>query len=381
MKRIYLDNAATTPLSKAALEAMMPYFTDSFGNASSQHNFGREAVKAVNESRHTVAQCIGAKDSEIYFTSCGSESDNWAIKGAALELKDKGNHIITSSIEHPAVYESCKELEKLGFRVTYLPVNKEGFVSPEDLEHAINDDTILVSIMFANNEIGTIEPVKELCAVAHRHGILFHTDAVQATGAVLYNVKDLDIDMLSMSAHKFYGPKGMGILYKKDGIKIAKYMSGGEQERAQRGGTTNTPGIVGTAVAIKEATENLGKNSEYVKSLRDYFVGKVKSEISDVIYNGPGDTDMRLPNNASFSFKGIEGQSLLFSLDLAGISASSGSACSSGSVEPSRTLMAIGLTAGTANGSIRFTFGKNNTKDEADTAAEELIKIVKRLRA
>lgn len=381
MERIYLDHAATTPLSKTALSAMLPYFTELFGNASSQHNFGREAEKAVNASRQTIAECIGAKESEIYFTSCGSESDNWAVKGTALELKEKGRHIITSSVEHPAVYESCKELEKLGFEITYLPVDKEGFVSPEDLENAIREDTILISVMFANNEIGTIEPVKELCDIAHSHGILFHTDAVQATGAVLYNVKELGVDMLSMSAHKFYGPKGVGVFYKRDGLKIGRFLNGGEQERAQRAGTTNTPGIVGTAAALKEAIDNIEKDSAYISSLRDYFVNKVMSGLSDVIYNGPENGNNRLPNNASFSFKGIEGESLLFSLDLAGIAASSGSACSSGSVDPSRTLMAIGLNAGTANGSVRFTFGKNNTKEEADTAADELIKTVNRLRS
>lgn len=381
MKNIYLDHAATTPLSGKAFEAMKPYFSEVFGNANSQHAFGRDGAKAVADARQTIADCLGAKSSEIYFTSCGTESDNWAIKGVAAQLRDKGKHIVTSVIEHPAVYTTCKQLEKFGYEVTYLPVDGEGFVSPHDLDKAIREDTVLVSIMFANNEIGTVQPIKELCEVAHRHGVLFHTDAVQATGAVKFNVKDLGVDMLSLSAHKFYGPKGMGALYVRNGMRIEKLLTGGEQERAHRGGTTNTPGAVGMATALKEAVENLEKDSAYVGGLRDRFVKQVLERIDDIYYNGPKDTSKRLYNNANFSFKYIEGESILFSLDLAGICASSGSACSSGSLEPSRTLLSIGVPVGTAHGSIRFTFGKHNTVDEVDYTVDELVKTVEKLRA
>jgi len=381
MKNIYLDHAATTPLSEKALEAMKPYFTEIFGNANSQHAFGRDGAKAVAEARQTIADCIGAKASEIYFTSCGTESDNWAIKGIAAQLKDKGKHIVTSVIEHPAVYTTCKQLEKFGYEVTYLPVDGEGFVSPQDLDDAIREDTVLVSIMFANNEIGTIQPIKQLCEVAHKHGVLFHTDAVQATGAVKFNVKELGVDMLSMSAHKFYGPKGMGALYARNGMRIEKLLTGGEQERAHRGGTTNTPGAVGMAVALKEAVENIDKDAAYVGGLRDRFVKRVLEKIDDIFYNGPKDTSKRLYNNANFSFRYIEGESILFSLDLAGICASSGSACSSGSLEPSRTLLSIGVPIGVAHGSIRFTFGKKNTAEEVDYTVDELVKTVEKLRS
>lgn len=381
MKNIYLDHAATTPLSEKAFEAMKPYFADMFGNANSQHAFGRDGAKAVSEARQTIADCIGAKPSEIYFTSCGTEADNWAIKGIVAQLKDKGKHIVTSVIEHPAVYTTCKQLEKYGCEVTYLPVDKEGFVSPKDLDDAIREDTVLVSVMFANNEIGTIQPIKELCEVAHRHGVLFHTDAVQATGAVRYDVKDLGVDLLSMSAHKFYGPKGMGVLYARNGMRIEKLLTGGEQERAHRGGTTNTPGAVGMAVALKDALDNLEENAKYVGGLRDRFVKQVLARIDDIYYNGAKDTSKRLYNNANFSFRYIEGESILFSLDLAGICASSGSACSSGSLEPSRTLLSIGVPVGTAHGSIRFTFGKDNTVEDVDYTVEELVKTVEKLRA
>ena len=381
MQSIYLDHAATTPLSPKAFEAMKPYFTEVFGNPNSQHVYGREGAKAVNDARQLIASCIGAKPSEIYFTSCGTEADNWAVKGAALQYMSKGKHIITSIIEHPAVYTTCKQLEKYGWEVTYLPVDNEGFVNPTDLEAAIREDTVLVSIMFANNEIGTIEPIKELAEIAHKHGVLFHTDAVQATGAVKYDVKDLGVDMLSMSAHKFYGPKGMGALYIRNGVRMEKFLSGGEQERAHRGGTSNTPGIVGMSVALKDAIDNIEKDDEYVASLRNHFVKRVLAEIDDIMFNGAKEMSKRLPNNASFSFRYIEGESILFSLDLAGISASSGSACSSGSLEPSRTLLAIGVPVGTAHGSIRFTFGKQNTMEQVDYTVDELVKIVKKLRA
>ncbi len=379
-KSIYLDHAATTPLSEKAFEAMKPYFCEMFGNPNSQHVYGREGAKAVSESRAKIAAAIGAKPSEIYFTSCGTEADNWAVKGTAWQYGDKGKHIITSMIEHPAIYTTCKQLEKYGYEVTYLPVDGEGFVSPEELEKAIRPDTILVSIMFANNEIGTIEPIKQLCEIAHAHGVLFHTDAVQATGAIRYDVKELGVDMLSMSAHKFYGPKGMGALYLRNGLKMEKFITGGEQERAHRGGTSNTPGIVGMATALEEAMSTLEQDAAYVASLRDRFVEKVLANIDDILFNGPKDMSKRLPNNANFSFRYIEGESILFSLDLAGISASSGSACSSASLDPSRTLLSIGVPVGTAHGSIRFTFGKHNTVEDVDYTVEQLVSTVRRLR-
>ncbi|MDE6060932.1 MAG: cysteine desulfurase, partial [Clostridia bacterium] len=309
-----------------------------------------------------------------------TEADNWAVKGIAAQLADKGKHIITSVIEHPAIYTTCKQLEKFGYEVTYLPVDSEGFVSADELEKAIRPDTILVSIMFANNEIGTVQPIKELCEVAHAHGVLFHTDAVQATGAIKYDVKELGVDMLSMSAHKFYGPKGIGVLYIRNGMRIEKLITGGEQERAHRGGTTNVPAAVGMAVALREAIDNLEKDAAYVGGLRDRFVSKVLESVDEIYYNGAKDTAKRLYNNANFSFRYIEGESILFSLDLAGISASSGSACSSGSLEPSRTLLSIGVPIGTAHGSIRFTFGKHNTVEEVDYTVDELVKTVKKLR-
>lgn len=380
MDKIYLDHAATTPLSQKAFEAMKPYFSDIYGNANSQHEYGRDGAKGVNDARQTIAKCIGAKPSEIYFTACGTEADNWAVKGIALQNINKGKHIITSQIEHPAIYTTCKQLEKYGWEITYLPVDEQGFVSVDDLENAIRPDTVLVSIMFANNEIGTVEPIKELCEVAHRHGVLFHTDAVQATGAVRYDVKDLGVDLLSMSAHKFYGPKGMGVLYVRNGIRIEKLLTGGEQERAHRGGTTNVPGAVGMACALQDAVENIDANNAYVANLRNHFVERVLAEIDEIYYNGAKDTAKRLPNNANFSFKYIEGESILFSLDLAGICASSGSACSSGSLEPSRTLLAIGVPVGTAHGSIRFTFGIHNTMEQVDYTVDELVKTVARLR-
>lgn len=382
-RKIYFDHAATTPLSKEAFDAMYPYFSDIFGNANSQHAFGRDGAAAVLEAREKIAACLGAKPSEIYFTSGGTEADNWAIKGTAFANREKGNHIITTKIEHSAIYASCKQLEGYGFDVTYLDVDGEGFVSAEALEAAITDKTILVSVMFANNEIGTVEPIKELAEVAHKHGVLFHTDAVQATGAVRYDVKELGVDMLSLSGHKFYGPKGIGGLYLRNGVKIDKHMTGGEQERSNRGGTTNVPAVVGMAAALEAAIRDLDKNNEYVSSLRNRFVEGVLSQIDDIFYNGPkaDKYDKRLPNNASFSFRYIEGESILFSLDLAGVCASSGSACSSGSLEPSRTLLAIGVPVGTAHGTIRFSFGKMNTVDDVDYAVSELVKIVTRLRA
>lgn len=381
-KNIYLDHAATTPLDSDVAKIMQSYYTDVFGNANSQHSYGRDAASAVINAREQIAKAIGAKPSEIYFTSGGTESDNWAIKGAAIEMRSRGrgNHIITSKIEHPAVYITCQQLEKYGFEVTYLDVDSNGFVSPEALEKAITKDTILVSIMFANNEIGTIEPIKELAAVAHSHKVLFHTDAVQAAGSLAIDVKDLDVDMLSLSAHKFYGPKGIGALYIRGGVKIEKLLTGGEQERAQRGGTTNVPATVGMGEALSKATANLDKNTKKVSALRDRFVKGVKEKIEFVRYNGTDDTSRRLPNNASFSFQYIEGESILYSLDLVGVSASSGSACSSGSLDPSRTLLSIGVPVGIAHGTIRFSFGVDNTEADVDYTIEKLVEIVARLR-
>lgn len=379
-KKIYLDNAATTSLDREVADKMLPYMVDIYGNSNSQHVFGRDASVAVMEGREKVAKAIGAKNSEIYFTAGGTEADNWAIKGIALANMNKGKHIVTTAIEHPAIYNSCQQLEKFGFEVTYLEPDEQGFVSPDQLEKAIKDDTILVSIMYANNEVGTIEPIKELCEVAHKHKVLFHTDAVQATGAIAYDVKDLGVDLLSLSGHKFHGPKGIGALYIRNGIKIEKLITGGEQERAHRGGTTFVAGVYGIGLAIEKAVKNLEENNKHCQMLRDRFVEMVQKNIKEVKFNGAQDMSKRLPNNASLSFQYIEGESILYSLDLVGISASSGSACSSGSLEPSRTLLAIGVPIGLAHGTIRFTFGTDNTMEEIDYTVKELVKIVERLR-
>lgn len=379
-RRIYLDNSATTYTDKEVLQKMLPYFSEVYGNGSSQHFFGREALVAIDEAREKVAKAIGAKPTEIYFTSGGTESDNWAIKGAAHALREKGNHIITTAIEHPAVIKTCQALEKEGFEVTYLPVDNEGFVTAEQVEKAITDKTILISVMTANNEIGTIEPIREIGAVAKAHKILFHTDAVQAVGNVPIDVVKDNIDMLSISAHKFYGPKGVGVLYKRNGIKIGRFMDGGEQERNMRASTLNTPGIVGLGAAIEIAVRDMEKNNKHVAELRDYFVKELLANVKDIKYNGPVDTSRRLPSNANFSFEYIEGESILMSLDLEGIAVSSGSACSSGSLEPSYVLLSVGVPIELAHGSIRFSFGKNNTMEEVKYTLEKLYAIVARLR-
>lgn len=379
-RRIYLDNSATTYTDKEVLQKMLPYFSKVYGNGSSQHFFGREALVAIDEAREKVAKAIGAKPTEIYFTSGGTESDNWAIKGAAHALREKGNHIITTAIEHPAVIKTCQALEKEGFEVTYLPVDSEGFVTAEQVEKAITDKTILISVMTANNEIGTIEPIREIGAVAKAHKILFHTDAVQAVGNVPIDVVKDNIDMLSMSAHKFYGPKGVGVLYKRNGVKIGRFMDGGEQERNMRASTLNTPGIVGLGAAIEIAVRDMEKNYKHVAELRDYFVKELLANVKDIKYNGPVDTSRRLPSNANFSFEYIEGESILMSLDLEGIAVSSGSACSSGSLEPSYVLLSVGVPIELAHGSIRFSFGKNNTMEEVKYTLEKLYAIVARLR-
>lgn len=379
-RRIYLDNSATTYTDKEVLQKMLPYFSEVYGNGSSQHFFGREALVAIDEAREKVAKAIGAKPTEIYFTSGGTESDNWAIKGAAHALREKGNHIITTAIEHPAVIKTCQALEKEGFEVTYLPVDNEGFVTAEQVEKAITDKTVLISVMTANNEIGTIEPIREIGAVAKAHKILFHTDAVQAAGNVPIDVVKDNIDMLSMSAHKFYGPKGVGVLYKRNGVKIGRFMDGGEQERNMRASTLNTPGIVGLGAAIEIAVRDMEKNNKHVAELRDYFVKELLANVKDIKYNGPVDTSRRLPSNANFSFEYIEGESILMSLDLEGIAVSSGSACSSGSLEPSYVLLSVGVPIELAHGSIRFSFGKNNTMEEVKYTLEKLYAIVARLR-
>ncbi|HAA65051.1 MAG TPA: cysteine desulfurase NifS [Thermoanaerobacter sp.] len=379
MDRIYLDNAATTPVDKRVLEAMLPYYSDVFGNPSSLHSHGQEAKKAIEEAREKVAKALGADSEEIYFTSGGSESDNWALKGVAYALKEKGNHIITTEIEHHAVLHTCRYLEKEGFKVTYLPVDEYGLVKPEDLKKAITDKTILVSIMFANNEIGTIEPIEELVKIAHEKNIYFHTDAVQAVGNVPIDVKKLDVDLLSLSAHKIYGPKGVGALYIKKGVKIHSLIQGGTQERNRRAGTENVPGIVGLGEAIELITKNLDSHINKLKFLRDKLINGILEKIPYTRLNGH--PTKRLPGNVNVSFEFIDGESLILNLDMAGICASSGSACTSGSLEPSHVLLAIGLSKELARGSLRLTIGKDNTEEDIDKVLEALPQIVKRLRS
>ncbi len=380
MENIYLDHSATTYTDRAVLEEMLPYFTEVFGNGSSQHKAGRDALKAIDRAREQVAKAIGCAPSEVYFTSGGSESDNWAIKGVAHMYKSKGNHIITSVIEHPAVIQTCKKLEKEGFEVTYLPVDNQGFISLEDLENAITDKTILISIMFANNEMGAIQPISEIGKIAKEHKVYFHTDAVQAVGNVPIDVKAMNIDMLSMSGHKFYGPKGVGVLYKRNGIRIDRFMDGGEQERNMRAGTLNTPGIVGLGKAIELATSNIQENNAKIAKMRDYFVEQVQSKIDHIYFNGPKDMTKRLAGNASFSFEFVEGESILMLLDMEGIRVSSGSACSSGSLEPSYVMLSIGVPIEVAHGTIRFSFGKANTMEQTQFVIDKLVAIIDRLR-
>lgn len=378
--RIYLDNSATTFTDPEVLEEMLPYFTEVYGNGSSQHFFGRDALKAIDNAREKVARAINCKPNEIYFTSGGTESDNWAIKGIARAHRKKGKHIITSVIEHPAVIKTCEALEREGFEVTYVKVDGEGFVSPADIEAAIREDTILISIMTANNEMGTIQPIREIGAIAKAHRIPFHTDAVQAIGNVPIDVVADNIDMLSMSAHKFYGPKGVGVLYKRNGIKIDRFMDGGEQERNMRASTLNTPGIVGLGKAIEMAVADMDKHNAHIANLRDEFVRQVTERIPEVKLNGAKDFSKRLASNANFSFKYIEGESILMRLDLAGIAVSSGSACSSGSLEPSYVLLSLGVPIELAHGSIRFSFGKNNTMEEVNYTVDKLEETVRFLR-
>ena len=377
---IYFDHAATTPVDKRVVEKMLPFFSENFGNANSQHVFGRNAVKYVDEARDTIAKIINARPSELYFTSGGTEADNWALRGIAHAYKNKGNRIIISPIEHAAMLSTAKALEKEGFKIDFMKVDSEGIIDLNHLKSIISDDVILVACMTANNEVGTIEPIKEMAKIAHDAGALFFTDAVQAAGVLKLDVKELGVDLMSMSSHKIYGPKGIGALYVKTGVKIEPIISGGHQERMKRGGTTNVPAVVGFSEAFKIAAQEMDENFKYVSGLRDRFISRVLAEVPFVKLNGARG-EKRLPANADFSFEFIEGESILFSLDLAGIAVSSGSACSSGSLEPSHVLLALGLPEELAHGSIRFSFGKHNTVEEIDYAVEELKKAVERLRA
>ena len=378
--RVYIDHASTTPCDKRVVDAMLPYFTDEFGNADSQHFYGRETAKAVAEARATIARLIGAAPNEVYFTASGSEADNWALKGTALAMRErgKGNHIIISAIEHHAILTSAEWLEKNGFVVTKLPVGPNGIVDPQSLRDAIDDQTTLVSVMYVNNEVGTIQPVRELCKIAHEHGALFHTDCVQAMPYIHIDVKELGADMISMSGHKFYGPKGVGALYIRNGVKIEKLVSGGGQERSQRGGTTNTPAVVGMAKALELAVAPMDEDNAHIAAVRDHFVERVMKEIPYVRFNG--DMQHRVPSCANFSFEYVEGEGILMSLDIKGVAVSSGSACSSGSLDPSHVLLAMGVPVEISHGSIRFSFGKDNTMEEADYAVDVLKETIAKLR-
>lgn len=377
--RIYLDNAATTKTSQEVVDAMIPYFTENYGNPSSIYELGARSKEAITDAREQIAEVIGARTEEIYFTAGGTEADNWAIKAAYEAYKGKGNHIITTSIEHHAVLHTCQYLEKQGAEVTYLKVDENGLINLEELEKAIRPDTILISIMFANNEIGTIEPIREIGMIAKEHGILFHTDAVQAFGQVPIQVDEMNIDMLSASGHKINGPKGIGFLYIRKGVKIRSFVHGGAQERKRRAGTENVPAIVGLAAAAKRAARTMEARSRQETELRNYMIGRVLEEIPFVKLNG--DPVKRLPNNMNFSFRFIEGESLLIMLDMKGIAGSSGSACTSGSLDPSHVLLAIGLPHEIAHGSLRLTLGEDITKADLDYTLDQIKEIVGKLRA
>ena len=377
--RIYLDHAATTPVSKAVLEAMLPFFNESFGNASSVYGTGREARKAVETARRQVAAAIGAEPRDILFTGGGSESDNLAVKGTAFALKGKGKHIITTAVEHPAVLNTCRWLEKQGFEVTYLMPDAEGRISPEDVLGAVREDTVLISVMAANNEIGTLEPVEEIGRIAREKGIAFHIDAVQAVGAIPVDVNAWNADLLSLSAHKFNGPKGIGALYVRRGTRLDSLIHGGEQERGLRAGTENVPAIVGLGKAIEDAASALDGNAEKARALRNRLTEGILSAVPGAKLNGP--KEGRLPNNCSVSFDRIDGEALLLRLDLAGIAGSSGSACTAGSQEISHVLRAIGLTDEQAKGSLRLTVGPENTEEEIDEAVKAVQEIVEDLRS
>ena len=375
---IYLDNAATTRTAPEVVEAMLPYFTEYYGNAGSIYGLAGESRKALLRARETIAGTLGAEANEIYFTAGGSESDNWALKAVFEAWQDKGRHIITSRIEHHAVLHTCEYLEKMGARVTYLDVDSEGLVDPGQLERAIRPDTILISVMTANNEVGTIQPVKEIGEIAAAHGILFHTDAVQAYGHLPLAVQECHIDLLSASAHKFNGPKGAGFLYVGKRAGIRSFIHGGRQERGRRAGTENVPGIVGMAAAARRAHEHMEERAQKERMLRDYLIGRIEAEIPDVALNGH--RIRRLPNNVNFSFAGMEGETMLIMLDMAQICASAGSACTSGAVDPSHVLLAMGLSKERARGSLRLTLSEENTREELDIVVEELARIVARVR-
>ena len=378
-KCIYMDNAATTQVYPEVFEAMKPYFTEFYGNPSSIYSFAGNSKKAVEDARKTIADFLGARTEEIYFTGGGSESDNWALKATADAYANKGKHIITSKIEHHAILHTCEYLEKKGFEVTYLDVDENGFVNPADVEKAIRPDTILVSIMTANNEIGTIEPIAEIGKIAKEHGVLFHTDAVQAFGHIPMNVDEMNIDMLSASGHKINGPKGIGIMYIRKGVKIGSFVHGGAQERQRRAGTHNVPGIVGIGKAVELARDNMKERMEYETKLRDHLISRVMEEIPYAKLNG--DKVKRLPNNVNVCFRFIEGESMLILLDQNGVCGSSGSACTSGSLDPSHVLLAIGLPHEIAHGSLRLTLSEKNTMEEVDFTVDKLKGIIERLRS
>lgn len=377
-KNIYLDHAATTYVKPEVMEAMIPYFTQKFGNASSVYSIGRESKKAIEEARDKVAAALGAQSKEIFFTGSGTEADNWAIKGIAYANKAKGNHIITTTIEHPAVLNTCQYLETEGFEVTYLTVDENGLITPSQVRDAIKSTTILISVMFANNEIGTIQPIEEIGKIAREKGVYFHTDAVQAVGNIPIDVSALNVDLLSLSGHKFYGPKGVGALYVRKGVKITSFVHGGHQERGRRASTENVPGIVGLAKAIEIASKNIDQYNQKLLELRERTIEEIYKKIPFIKLNG--DRNKRLPGNVNFSFEFIEGESLLLMLDMKGIAASSGSACTSGSLDPSHVLLAIGLPHEIAHGSLRISFGEENTQEDIDYLMEVLPMIVGRLR-
>ena len=378
MRNVYLDYSATTPVKDEVLQEMIPYFSEKFGNPSSLYDKGLEAKAAVTHAREQVASLIGAQPREVFFTAGGTESDNWVVFGVADKLKDKGNHIITTKVEHHAMLHSCQFLEKHGYDVTYLDIDKDGRIRPEELEAAITEKTILISIMMVNNEIGTVQPIKELAAIAKKHGVLFHTDAVQALGNVPIDVKNLGIDLMSMSSHKIYGPKGSGALYIRRGVRLSNYLHGGAQEMGRRAGTENIPGIVGLKKATEIALDTMQELIEKESQLRDYLMSRVLKEVPYSRVNGSRTN--RLPNNVNFCFQFIEGESLLIMLDMKGICASSGSACTSGSLDPSHVLLAIGLPHEIAHGSLRLTLGKETTKEDIDTTIEAIKEIVAKLR-
>lgn len=378
MDTYYFDNGATTKVKQEVLDEMIPYFSEEYGNPSSIYSLARNAKKGIEEAREKVANLIGAKKNEIYFVGCGSEADNTALKGIAYSKRNKGNHIITTKIEHPAILDSCKFLEKQGFEITYLNVDDKGFINLDELRKTIKKETILISVMFANNEIGTIEPIEEIAQIAKDNDIIFHTDAVQAVGNVKINVQEMKIDMLSLSGHKIYGPKGVGALYVREGIDFEKFINGGHQEKNKRAGTENTAGIIGLGKAAELAKTNLETHIQNMKNLRDYYIEEVQKNISNIKINGP--LNARLPGNSNISFLGINANDLLLELDNVGICASSGSACTSNDPTPSHVLTAIGLNSDEIKGALRITLGEFNTKEEIDYLVQNLKEAVQKLR-